>query len=93
MAILEVHDLTLRFGGLEVIDRLSFDVEEGGIVSLIGPNGAGQDLGLQLPDRVLQANSGDIRFQGRVDHEPQAPQDHRDAAWRGPSRTCACSSR
>ena len=54
MAILEVKDLTLRFGGLEVIDRLSFEVEEGGMVSLIGPNGAGKDLGVQLPDRFYK---------------------------------------
>ena len=64
MAILEVTDLTLRFGGLEVIDRLSFDVEEGGIVSLIGPNGAGKTSIFNCLTGFYKANSGDIRFKG-----------------------------
>ncbi|MCU0562043.1 MAG: ABC transporter ATP-binding protein [Desulfobacterales bacterium] len=62
MAILEVKDLTLRFGGLEVIDTLSFDVEEGGIVSLIGPNGAGKTSVFNCLTGFYRANAGDIRF-------------------------------
>jgi branched-chain amino acid transport system ATP-binding protein len=62
MAILEVNDLTLRFGGLEVIDTLSFDVEEGGIVSLIGPNGAGKTSVFNCLTGFYRANAGDIRF-------------------------------
>jgi branched-chain amino acid transport system ATP-binding protein len=65
MAILEVQDLTLRFGGLEVIDHLSFDVEEGSIVSLIGPNGAGKTSIFNCLTGFYQANSGDIRFFGK----------------------------
>jgi branched-chain amino acid transport system ATP-binding protein len=64
MAILEVQDLTLRFGGLEVIDRLSFDVEEGGIVSLIGPNGAGKTSVFNCLTGFYKPSSGDIRFKG-----------------------------
>jgi len=64
VAILQVQDLTLRFGGLEVIDRLSFDVEEGAIVSLIGPNGAGKTSVFNCLTGFYKANSGDIRFQG-----------------------------
>ncbi|MCU0602095.1 MAG: ABC transporter ATP-binding protein [Desulfobacterales bacterium] len=63
MAILQVQDLTLRFGGLDVIDRLSFDVEEGAIVSLIGPNGAGKTSVFNCLTGFYKANSGDIRFQ------------------------------
>jgi len=62
MAILEVQDLTLRFGGLEVINGLSFDVEEGSIVSLIGPNGAGKTSVFNCLTGFYRANSGDIRF-------------------------------
>jgi branched-chain amino acid transport system ATP-binding protein len=64
MAILEVKDLTLRFGGLEVIDRLSFEVEEGGIVSLIGPNGAGKTSVFNCLTGFYRPSSGDIRFKG-----------------------------
>jgi len=65
MAILEVQDLTLRFGGLEVINELSFDVEEGSIVSLIGPNGAGKTSVFNCMTGFYKANSGDIRFLGK----------------------------
>ena len=65
MAILEVQDLTLRFGGLEVIDHLNFDVEEGSIVSLIGPNGAGKTSIFNCLTGFYRANSGDIRFYGQ----------------------------
>ena len=65
MGILEVQDLTLRFGGLEVIDHLNFDVEEGSIVSLIGPNGAGKTSIFNCLTGFYRANSGDIRFYGK----------------------------
>jgi branched-chain amino acid transport system ATP-binding protein len=64
MAILQAQELTLRFGGLEVVDRLSFEVEEGAIVSLIGPNGAGKTSVFNCLTGFYKANSGDIRFRG-----------------------------
>ena len=65
MAILEVQGSDLRFGGLDVIDRLSFDVEEGAIVSLIGPNGAGKTsvfnclTGFYGPTRATSGSRGE----------------------------------
>jgi branched-chain amino acid transport system ATP-binding protein len=43
MALLEVSGLTVRFGGLTAVSRLDFSVEEGALVALIGPNGAGDN--------------------------------------------------
>jgi len=42
MGVLELHGVSLSFGGLKVVDSLDIDVEEGSIVSVIGPNGAGK---------------------------------------------------
>jgi branched-chain amino acid transport system ATP-binding protein len=65
MDILQVQGLTLKFGGLDVIDRLSFDVEQGAIVSLIGPNGAGKTSVFNCLTGFYRANAGDIRFLGQ----------------------------
>jgi branched-chain amino acid transport system ATP-binding protein len=64
MSILEVRDLTLRFGGLEVINQLSLEVDPGGIVSLIGPNGAGKTSVFNCLTGFYRANTGDITFNG-----------------------------
>ena len=42
MALLEIKDLTLRFGGLTAVDNVSFSVEDKSITGLIGQNGAGK---------------------------------------------------
>ncbi|HEY0438819.1 MAG TPA: high-affinity branched-chain amino acid ABC transporter ATP-binding protein LivG, partial [Xanthobacteraceae bacterium] len=39
--LLSVRDLTIRFGGIVALDKVSFDLREGQILGLIGPNGAG----------------------------------------------------
>ena len=72
MAIMEISNLTLRFGGLEVISDLSFDVEEGRIVSLIGPNGAGKTSVFNCITGFYKPNSGDVKFLGEsmLKHAP-----------------------
>lgn len=65
MAILEVKDLILKFGGITAVNALSFDVEEHSITSLIGPNGAGKTSAFNCLTGFYKATSGDILFQGK----------------------------
>lgn len=62
--LLEIEDLTMRFGGLLALDKVSFTVEEGHIVGLIGPNGAGKTTLFNLISRFYDPTAGHIRFQG-----------------------------
>jgi branched-chain amino acid transport system ATP-binding protein len=63
-ALLRVTDVTVRFGGIVALDRVSFDVETGKVVGLIGPNGAGKTTLFNCLSRIYNPNEGDIRFDG-----------------------------
>jgi ABC-type branched-subunit amino acid transport system ATPase component len=65
MVILEVEGLNKHFGGLIVVNELSFELNEGEIVSIIGPNGAGKTTVLNLLSGINPPDDGDIRFQGQ----------------------------
>jgi branched-chain amino acid transport system ATP-binding protein len=62
--MLELIDVTKRFGGLQAVSMLSFTINEGEIVSLIGPNGAGKTTVMNLITGIYAPTSGDIRFGG-----------------------------
>jgi branched-chain amino acid transport system ATP-binding protein len=62
--ILEVDNVTLRFGGVVALDQVSFHINEGEILGLIGPNGAGKTTCFNVMTGVYQATSGMVRFQG-----------------------------
>ena len=64
-AVLEINDLTKRFGGLTALSDVSFAADEGAITGLIGPNGAGKTTCFNLITGTLPASSGTIRFKGR----------------------------
>jgi ABC-type branched-subunit amino acid transport system ATPase component len=64
-AILEVDDVTIKFGGLTALDSVSFDIKEGEILGLIGPNGAGKTTCFNVMTGVYQATSGQVRFDGK----------------------------
>jgi branched-chain amino acid transport system ATP-binding protein len=64
MALLEVRDVTLRFGGIVALDGISFDVEEGQISGLIGPNGAGKTTAFNVITRLYRPDSGDVLLDG-----------------------------
>src|SRR3970040_1874529 len=63
--ILDVREVTVRFGGIVALDRVSFQVEPGRIVGLIGPNGAGKTTLFNCLSRLYTPNEGEIVFQGR----------------------------
>jgi branched-chain amino acid transport system ATP-binding protein len=65
VAVMEVQGLSKRFGGLTAVDGVSFDVEEGEILSIIGPNGAGKSTLFKLITAFLRPSAGTIRFSGR----------------------------
>jgi branched-chain amino acid transport system ATP-binding protein len=64
MALLEVRDVTLRFGGIVALDGVSFDVEEGHISGLIGPNGAGKTTAFNVITRLYRPDSGQVLLDG-----------------------------
>jgi len=65
LALLEVRDVTKKFGELVANDRVSFSVEAGAIVGLIGPNGAGKTTLFNCVSGLYPVSSGRIFFDGR----------------------------
>ncbi|MFK5884038.1 MAG: ABC transporter ATP-binding protein [Candidatus Izemoplasma sp.] len=65
MAILEVKNLTIKFGGLTAVDNFDISVEEGELVGLIGPNGAGKTTIFNLLTGVYSPTSGSITLSGK----------------------------
>lgn len=66
MALLEIHELSVRFGGVVALDRVSFTVDAGEVVALIGPNGAGKTTLFNVITRVYKPSSGSVL----IDSEP-----------------------
>jgi branched-chain amino acid transport system ATP-binding protein len=63
--MLEVDDLHVSYGAIEAVKGISFSVEEGQIVTLIGGNGAGKTTTLRTLSGLLKPTQGDIRYQGK----------------------------
>jgi branched-chain amino acid transport system ATP-binding protein len=64
MSLLEVKDLRVSYGGIEALRGISFKVEEGQIVTLIGANGAGKSTTLRTITGIVHPKSGTILFEG-----------------------------
>jgi ABC-type branched-subunit amino acid transport system ATPase component len=64
MPFLQVEGLCKSFGGLKAVNNVTFDVEEGEIIGLIGPNGSGKTTTLNLLTGFLRPDSGIIKFRG-----------------------------
>ncbi|HVL56659.1 MAG TPA: ABC transporter ATP-binding protein [Burkholderiaceae bacterium] len=63
--MLQAKDLTVRFGGVVAVNRVSFDVRRGEVFTLIGPNGAGKTTVFNLISRIYQPTEGEIVYEGR----------------------------
>src|SRR6202165_2932262 len=64
MALLDVRELSVRFGGVVALDRVSFSVDAGEVVALIGPNGAGKTTLFNVITRVYRPSAGSCRVDG-----------------------------
>ena len=65
VALLEVSDITVRFGGIVALDDLSFTMDEGQILGLIGPNGAGKTTLFNVVSRIYDPTQGSVTFDGQ----------------------------
>ncbi|MGB2758174.1 MAG: ATP-binding cassette domain-containing protein, partial [Acidimicrobiia bacterium] len=63
--LLDVNDVSVRFGGVVALDGLTFGVDTGQICALIGPNGAGKTTMFNVVSRLYQPTSGTVTFDGR----------------------------
>lgn len=70
---LKVESITKRFGGLKAVDSLSFEVQEGEILGLIGPNGSGKTTTINMLSGLYPVSEGKIYFHGQ---ETQAMKPH-----------------
>lgn len=65
MALLEINKVTKTFGGLVAVNNVSFKIEKGEIMGLIGPNGSGKTTTFNCISRVFPITSGDVIFKGK----------------------------
>lgn len=66
MHLLEVREVSRRFGGLVAVDHCSFQLDKGELVGVIGPNGAGKTTLFNLIAGALKPSSGEIYFNGSL---------------------------
>jgi len=63
--LLSVRDLTVRFGGVVAVNKVSFEVARGEVFTMIGPNGAGKTTVFNLISRIYDPSAGEIWFDGQ----------------------------
>ncbi len=65
MALLEVKNLGISFGGLRAVDSFNLNIEKGQLYGLIGPNGAGKTTVFNLLTGVYKPNEGIVTLDGK----------------------------
>ena len=71
MALVEVNNLAIQFGGIRAVDGVSFEISAGEIYTIIGPNGAGKTTLTNVLDGAVKPNSGTVYLNGtRIDQLP-----------------------
>jgi branched-chain amino acid transport system ATP-binding protein len=63
--LIDVREVSVRFGGIVALDRVSFTIRQGDLLGLIGPNGAGKTTLFNCFSRLYTPVSGDILFEGQ----------------------------
>ncbi len=81
--ILEVKDITLKFGGVTAIQNISFDIRGGEVRAIIGPNGAGKSSMLNVINGFYHPQEGEVWFK----NELRAPMKPYQIAYQGIART------
>ena len=86
MNVLEINNVTKRFGNLVAVRDVSLTVAKGELCAIIGPNGAGKTTFFNLISGTFLPTSGTIIFDGR--ESPNfPPTSASQAGWPGPSRS------
>ncbi|GHA51082.1 ABC transporter ATP-binding protein [Amylibacter ulvae] len=81
--VMEMKNITLRFGGVVAIKDISFDIREGEIRAIIGPNGAGKSSMLNVMNGFYHPQEGEVHFRG----EKRGPMRPHQIAHQGIART------
>ncbi|MGR3483898.1 MAG: ATP-binding cassette domain-containing protein [Paracoccaceae bacterium] len=77
MALVELRDISIAFGGVQAVDGVDLDVDAGEVVGLLGHNGAGKSTLIKILSGAYKRDSGTIRIDGR-EVEIATPRDARD---------------
>jgi D-xylose transport system ATP-binding protein len=64
--LVEMRDMSIAFGGIKAVDRVSVDLDEGEVVALLGHNGAGKSTLIKILSGAYRADSGEIRVRGET---------------------------
>ena len=67
--LLQTVDISVSFGGLQILDEVSIGIPEGSVTGLIGPNGAGKTTVFNVMTGFVKPDSGKVKYEGNRLHE------------------------